>query len=99
MLWPLQPVVRTETERVRRAARFAGAFAGALPKGYDMVNHATHDHKERIKVGYNRSLHRHGRARASRLVIGAYSVVGRLEHGQHEPVVVRETHDQKKPPD
>lgn len=26
------------------------------PKGYDRVNHATHDHKEAIKVGYN--LHR-----------------------------------------
>lgn len=23
------------------------------PKGYDAVNHATHDHKEAIKVGYN----------------------------------------------
>lgn len=23
------------------------------PKGYDAVNHATHDHKEEIKVGYN----------------------------------------------
>ncbi len=23
------------------------------PKGYDAVNHATHEHKERIKVGYN----------------------------------------------
>ena len=23
------------------------------PKGYDHVNHATHDHKEEIKVGYN----------------------------------------------
>ena len=23
------------------------------PKGYDDVNHATHEHKERIKVGYN----------------------------------------------
>jgi hypothetical protein len=23
------------------------------PKGYDEVNHATHEHKERIKVGYN----------------------------------------------
>jgi hypothetical protein len=26
------------------------------PKGYDQVNHATHEHKEEIKVGYN--LHR-----------------------------------------
>ncbi|MBP0446995.1 hypothetical protein J8J14_19645 [Roseomonas sp. SSH11] len=26
------------------------------PKGYDTVNHATHEHKEEIKVGYN--LHR-----------------------------------------
>lgn len=26
------------------------------PKGYDLVNNATHDHKEEIKVGYN--LHR-----------------------------------------
>jgi hypothetical protein len=26
------------------------------PKGYDQVNHATHEHKEAIKVGYN--LHR-----------------------------------------
>src|SRR5215467_11308748 len=23
------------------------------PKGYDQVNHATHEHKEAIKVGYN----------------------------------------------
>ena len=23
------------------------------PKGYDHVNHATHEHKEEIKVGYN----------------------------------------------
>ena len=23
------------------------------PKGYDVVNHATHEHKEEIKVGYN----------------------------------------------
>src|ERR1700755_1980512 len=23
------------------------------PKGYDQVNHATHEHKEDIKVGYN----------------------------------------------
>lgn len=23
------------------------------PKGYDGVNHVTHDHKERIKIGYN----------------------------------------------
>src|SRR5215472_6731273 len=23
------------------------------PKGYDTVNHATHEHKEAIKVGYN----------------------------------------------
>ena len=23
------------------------------PKGYDAVNHATHEHKEDIKVGYN----------------------------------------------
>src|SRR5690348_13238151 len=23
------------------------------PKGYDRVNHATHEHKEEIKVGYN----------------------------------------------
>src|SRR5258708_11883334 len=23
------------------------------PKGYDHVNHATHEHKEEIKIGYN----------------------------------------------
>mgnify|MGYP003407562023 CR=1 FL=1 len=23
------------------------------PKGYDTINHATHEHKEAIKVGYN----------------------------------------------
>src|SRR5262249_1067348 len=32
--------------------RQAGHFCFE-PKGYDEVNHATHEHKEEIKVGYN----------------------------------------------
>jgi hypothetical protein len=40
---------------VSMTTRQAGHFFFE-PKGYDHVNHATHDHKEEIKVGYN--LHR-----------------------------------------
>lgn len=40
---------------VAMTSRQAGHFFFE-PKGYDRVNHATHDHKEVIKVGYN--LHR-----------------------------------------
>lgn len=40
---------------VAMCARQAGHFFFE-PKSYDQVNHATHDHKEAIKVGYN--LHR-----------------------------------------
>jgi hypothetical protein len=40
---------------VSMTSRQAGHFFFE-PKGYDHVNHATHDHKEEIKVGYN--LHR-----------------------------------------
>lgn len=40
---------------VAMCARQAGHFFFE-PKDYDVVNHATHDHKEAIKVGYN--LHR-----------------------------------------
>src|SRR3977135_4686327 len=37
---------------VSMTTRQAGHFFFE-PKGYDHVNHATHDHKEEIKVGYN----------------------------------------------
>jgi len=37
---------------VAMVSRQAGHFFFE-PKGYDEVNHATHEHKERIKVGYN----------------------------------------------
>src|SRR5271170_7274845 len=37
---------------VAMVARQAGHFFFE-PKGYDEVNHATHEHKEDIKVGYN----------------------------------------------
>ena len=37
---------------VSMTSRQAGHFFFE-PKGYDHVNHATHDHKEDIKVGYN----------------------------------------------
>jgi len=37
---------------VSMTSRQAGHFFFE-PKGYDEVNHATHDHKEDIKVGYN----------------------------------------------
>jgi hypothetical protein len=37
---------------VSMTSRQAGHFFFE-PKGYDDVNHATHDHKEAIKVGYN----------------------------------------------
>ncbi len=37
---------------VAMVSRQAGHFFFE-PKGYDEVNHATHDHKEDIKVGYN----------------------------------------------
>jgi hypothetical protein len=37
---------------VAMVSRQAGHFFFE-PKGYDQVNHATHDHKEDIKVGYN----------------------------------------------
>ncbi|RVU16386.1 hypothetical protein [Methylobacterium sp. TER-1] len=37
---------------VAMTSRQAGHFFFE-PKGYDHVNHATHDHKEEIKVGYN----------------------------------------------
>ena len=37
---------------VSMTSRQAGHFFFE-PKGYDHVNHATHDHKEEIKVGYN----------------------------------------------
>src|SRR6201992_1866313 len=37
---------------VARVSRQAGHFFFE-PKGYDEVNHATHEHKEDIKVGYN----------------------------------------------
>jgi len=37
---------------VSMSTRQAGHFFFE-PKGYDHVNHATHDHKEEIKVGYN----------------------------------------------
>src|SRR3954447_23984349 len=40
---------------VSMTSRQAGHFFFE-PKGYDEVNHATHEHKESIKVGYN--LHR-----------------------------------------
>src|SRR5580704_19051671 len=40
---------------VAMVSRQAGHFFFE-PKGYDSVNHATHEHKEDIKVGYN--LHR-----------------------------------------
>ena len=37
---------------VAMVSRQAGHFFFE-PKGYDQVNHATHEHKEDIKVGYN----------------------------------------------
>ena len=37
---------------VSMTSRQAGHFFFE-PKGYDHVNHATHEHKEEIKVGYN----------------------------------------------
>jgi len=37
---------------VAMTSRQAGHFFFE-PKGYDVVNHATHEYKERIKVGYN----------------------------------------------
>src|SRR5262245_12008505 len=37
---------------VAMTARQSGHFFFE-PKGYDQVNHATHEHKEAIKVGYN----------------------------------------------
>ena len=37
---------------VGMVSRQAGHFFFE-PKGYDEVNHATHAHKEAIKVGYN----------------------------------------------
>jgi hypothetical protein len=37
---------------VAMTSRQAGHFFFE-PKGYDRVNHATHAHKERIKIGYN----------------------------------------------
>lgn len=37
---------------VSMTSRQAGHFFFE-PKGYDLVNHATHEHKETIKVGYN----------------------------------------------
>ena len=37
---------------VAMVSRQAGHFLFE-PKGYDEVNHATHEHKEDIKVGYN----------------------------------------------
>ena len=37
---------------VAMVSRQAGHFFFE-PKGYDEVNHATHEHKEDIKVGYN----------------------------------------------
>lgn len=37
---------------VSMTSRQAGHFFFE-PKGYDVVNHATHQHKEEIKVGYN----------------------------------------------
>jgi hypothetical protein len=37
---------------VSMTSRQAGHFFFE-PKGYDVVNHATHEHKEEIKVGYN----------------------------------------------
>jgi hypothetical protein len=37
---------------VSMTTRQAGHFFFE-PRGYDVVNHATHDHKEEIKVGYN----------------------------------------------
>ena len=37
---------------ISMASRQAGHFFFE-PKGYDAVNHATHEHKEEIKVGYN----------------------------------------------
>src|SRR6201996_1539357 len=37
---------------VSMVSRQAGHFFFE-PKGYDAVNHATHEHKEEIKVGYN----------------------------------------------
>jgi hypothetical protein len=37
---------------ISMASRQAGHFFFE-PKGYDEVNHATHEHKEEIKVGYN----------------------------------------------
>ncbi|HKE95736.1 MAG TPA: hypothetical protein VKB34_15580, partial [Povalibacter sp.] len=37
---------------VAMVSRQAGHFFFE-PKGYDYVNHATHEHKEEIKVGYN----------------------------------------------
>jgi hypothetical protein len=40
---------------ISMSSRQAGHFFFE-PKGYDEVNHATHEHKEEIKVGYN--LHR-----------------------------------------
>src|SRR5580693_10447257 len=40
---------------ISMVSRQAGHFFFE-PKGYDEVNHATHEHKEDIKVGYN--LHR-----------------------------------------
>ena len=44
---------------VAMVSRQAGHFFFE-PKGYDEVNHATHEHKEDIKVGYN--LQAQGRA-------------------------------------
>ncbi|MBV9192185.1 MAG: hypothetical protein JOZ85_17010 [Betaproteobacteria bacterium] len=48
-----QPVVATLIGwLVAMTARQSGHFFFE-PKGYDHVNHATHEHKEAIKVGYN----------------------------------------------
>lgn len=48
-----QPVIATLIGwLVAMTARQSGHFFFE-PKGYDQVNHATHEHKEAIKVGYN----------------------------------------------
>ncbi len=58
-------------------SRQAGHFSSS-PRGYDEVNHATHEHKEQIKVGYNLKrkvvLMAHLGAVAARALAGSHPV-------------------------
>lgn len=52
LLWADPAVAALLAWLVSMTSRQAGHFFFE-PKGYDVVNHATHEHKEEIKVGYN----------------------------------------------